>query len=596
MKAIYKNSGIPEKEAKKRFCFPENVMMENAASALENEVMARNPESVLILCGSGNNGGDGYTLSRRIFGRVKNLLVLSFGEPKTDEAVLQKKISLSVGVKIIDSENFENSDVFVACKNFEAKAFKSYDVFKKTNVFVAEKFFETENCLESSDVFVPAEIGSAFVIVDCVYGTGFHGELPENVVSVFDFCNKLHGLQNVFKIACDIPSGIDCRGIVQTFCGESKIAFCADENKTLKNKTNFCENENKTSENKIASRENENKTPERKIAFLADKTVTMGALKSALFSDEAKDFVGEIKVADLGISSAVFESCGNPDAFLIEEKDIKLPLRTKKSVHKGNFGHSLLVLGEKCGAGIIAGTAALRFGSGFVSLLKTDLSENGEKFFMSPELMISDEIPEKTNAVLLGSGLGRSGNRHSAEIVEKVIENTIDFVMNMKNPAAVFDADFFYCKNLKSVLKKLNDLPNARIILTPHPKELCELLNACGIADENGKKIEFHSLVLNRFEYAERFSQVFPNLTLIAKGANTFVFSEGKAFVCDRGTSALAKAGSGDVLAGLCLSLLSQNYSAKDAAITSVFMHAAASKRFEFNFECTPFSLIEKLD
>lgn len=554
MKAIYKNSGIPEKEAKMRFCFPENVMMENAASALENEVMARNPESVLILCGSGNNGGDGYALSRRIFRRVKNLLVLSFGEPKTDEAVLQKKMSLSVGVKIIDSENFANSDVFVSCKNFEAKAFKSSDVFKKTNVFVAENFFETANCLESSDVFVPAEISSAFVIVDCVYGTGFHGELPENVVSVFDFCNKLHGLQNVFKISCDIPSGIDCRGIVQTFYSENKIAFCAD------------------------------------------KTVTMGALKSALFSDEAKDFVGEIKVADLGISSAVFESCGNPDVFLLEEKDIKLPLRTKKSVHKGNFGHSLLVLGEKCGAGIIAGTAALRFGSGFVSLLKTDLSENGEKFFMSPELMISDEIPEKANAVLLGSGLGRSGNRHSAEIVEKVIEDTIDFVMNMKNPAAVFDADFFYCKNLKSVLKKLNDLPNARIILTPHPKELCELLNACGIADENGEKIEFQSLVLNRFEYAKRFSQVFPNLTLIAKGANTFVFSEGKAFVCDRGTSALAKAGSGDVLAGLCLSLLSQNYSAKDAAITSVFMHAAASKRFEFNFECTPFSLIEKLD
>lgn len=547
MKAIYKNSGIPEKEAKSRFCFPENVMMENAAAALETEVVSRNPESVLVLCGSGNNGGDGYALSRRIFGRVKNLLVVSFGEPKTDEAILQKKMSLSVGVKIIGSESFIKSDFFT-----------------KQNEFAA------------------AEIGSAFVIVDCVYGTGFHGELPENVVSVFEFCNKLHGSQNVFKIACDIPSGIDFRGIVQTLCGENKIAFLADENKTP--------------ENKIAFRENKNKTSERKIAFMVDKTVTMGALKSALFSDEAKDFAGEIKVADLGISPAVFESCGNPDAFLLEEKDIKLPVRTKKSVHKGDFGHSLLVLGEKCGAGIIAGTAALRFGAGLVSLLKTDLSENGENFLMSPELMISDEIPEKTNAVLLGSGLGRSGNRQFAEIVEKTIEDTIDFVMNMKNPAAVFDADFFYSKNLKSVLKKLNDLSGARIILTPHPKELCEILNACGIVGENGEEIEFQALVLNRFEYAERFSQVFPNLTLIAKGANTFIFSEGKAFVCDKGTSALAKAGSGDVLSGLCLSLLSQDYSAKDAAITSVYSHAAASKRFEFNFECTPFSLIEKLD
>lgn len=500
MKSIYINSSITEKEAKKRFCFPENIMMENAAAALESEVLAKNPEFVLILCGSGNNGGDGYALSRRIFGKVQNVLVISFGNPKTEEAILQQKMAFAVGVKIIKAEDF----------------------FAKN--------CELQNVSKSS-----------FVIVDCVYGTGFHGELLENVASAISWCNA----QSAFRIACDIPSGIDKNGIVQTLVNNEKIAFCAHE------------------------------------------TVTMGALKIALFSDEAKDFVGEVKVADLGISSKSFNSCALPDAFLIEESDIKLPIRIKKSVHKGNFGHSVVVLGEKAGAGIIAGTAALRFGSGLVTLLKTELFN--ENFLISPELMISNEMPEKTSAILIGSGLGRTEN------AQKVIQKIIEFAKKMQNVALVLDADFFYCKNLMSTLQTLNELKNARIILTPHPKELFELVNACKIKSDNNENVSLSSVIQNRFEYASCFAKIFPNLTLISKGANTYIFSGEKTFVCDCGSSALAKAGSGDVLAGLCVSLLSQNYSAQDASITAVFAHANASNKFNFNFECTPLSLIAQI-
>lgn len=101
-------------------------------------------------------------------------------------------------------------------------------------------------------------------------------------------------------------------------------------------------------------------------------------------------------------------------------------------------------------------------------------------------------------------------------------------------------------------------------------------------------------VVKNRFEFAAEFSKRFPNLTLIAKGANTYIFSEKSAFICDKGTNSLAKAGSGDVLAGLCVSLLGQGYSAKDSALTAVFEHAVASSKFEYNFECTPLNLIER--
>lgn len=226
MKAVYINSAIPEREAKRRFCFPENIMMENAAAALEKEVLAQNPESVLVLCGTGNNGGDGYALSRRIFGKVKNLFVAAFGEPATEEAAVQKKMCLSVGVRITGAEEWSGI---------------------------------VQNSLNLS---------SFDVIVDCIFGTGFHGVLPQDAKSALEWAN----VQPAARIACDVPSG---------------------------------------------------------MCFAADKTVTMGALKTVLFKDEVKDFAGDIVVADLGISSSVFESCAEPDGYLIEEKDIKLPVRSR---------------------------------------------------------------------------------------------------------------------------------------------------------------------------------------------------------------------------------------------------------------------------
>lgn len=488
MKAVYINSAIPEKESKRRFCFPENIMMENAAAALEKEVLAQNPESVLVLCGTGNNGGDGYALSRRIFGKVKNLFVAAFGEPKTEESALQRKMCLSVGVKIFTESEWSE---------------------------ISARF---------------PDFSGGDVIVDCVYGTGFHGELPQNVKAALEWAN----VQPAVRIACDVPSG---------------------------------------------------------MKFAADKTVTMGALKKILYEDRSKDFVGEIVTAGLGISSSVFESCAEPDGYLIEEKDIELPVRTKKSVHKGDFGHVCVVSGEKCGAGIIAGTAALRFGAGFVSVLQNDFS--GQKFAMSPELMVSEDFPEKTTAVLIGSGLGRS------EAAETAVQRAVDFVLNMENPAIVLDADFFYSRNLAFALEKLNSMKNARVILTPHPKELCALANSLNL--EIGKKINsdekksVSDVIKNRFEFAAEFSKKFPDITLVAKGANTYIFSGKKAFICDKGTNSLAKAGSGDVLAGLCAALLAQGYSARDAALTAVYAHASASKKFEYNFECTPFGLIGRI-
>ena len=494
MKAVYHNSSIAEKEAKSRYFFPENIMMENAAAALEKQIedyvaaftncdscdssigtkcdsAAPSKINVLILSGSGNNGADGIALARRIYGKF-NPSVILFGEPKTLEAQTQLKMALAVGVPV--AKYSENGD---------------------------------ENYADL--------IQSSAIIVDCIFGTGFHGDLPSNIKSVLEKVNKCCA----YKIACDIPSG---------------------------------------------------------LFFNADVTVTMGALKSILFTDKAKEVVGKIKVADLGISSSIFEQCASPDAFLIEKTDVKLPFRTKKSSHKGTYGHTVVISGQKSGAAIIASQAALNFGSGLTTIVKTENS-NLEQFKISPELMISTSIPKNATAILIGPGLGSP----CKELLEQI-----------KNfPAVVLDADILTFSEFKPFLDELCDSDVQKIILTPHPKELACIYNALGF-----EKISAVQAAENRFEIAEKILQKYPKLTLVLKSANTLI-AENNFYIVDAGTQALAKGGSGDVLAGMTASLLAQGYSAKDAAITAVYAHAIASKNFcdGTGWDLSPQSLIEQI-
>ncbi|MGP1459115.1 MAG: NAD(P)H-hydrate dehydratase [Treponema sp.] len=495
MKVVYVDSSAAEKEAKARFAFPENIMMENAAAALEcalDEEADGAEVFALILCGGGNNGGDGLALARRICGRI-DCAVCLLVDVKTAEAETQERMARRAGVQFLD---------------FSAALFQS---------------LSSDRC-------------KRLAVVDCLFGTGFRGELPAEARSAFILINNA----DCIKIACDIPSGIDKNG-------------------------------------NIATKDDDG----RPLAFCADCTVTMGALKTALYSDAAKDFTGRIRVAPLGISEALFTQCAAPDAYLLERTDMKLPERTKRSAHKGMFGHAVSVLGEKAGAGIIAAEAALHFGAGLVSVVHSGLSKAG--FQLPYSLMSEETIPPNANAVIFGSGLGRSGDAfHFAET------QIIPFVSGMEKAACVIDADMFYYPNLPALLSDLNAKPDARVILTPHPKEFSALLSLCGITD-------FDALS-RRFDAARAFAARFPNLTLIAKGAVTYIARGKNTFIVDFGTPALAKAGSGDALAGLCGALLAQDYGAEEAAKTAALAHGLAAQAQKASFALTPQSLIQNLE
>ena len=307
MDKVFDNPSQLEALVKQKFGFPDFIMMENAALAIKNLITElsvnckKSNTSCIILCGKGNNGGDGYALARLLQGEY-NPLVFCLEPPAANEAKTQYEMCRKLGITFLSKTN----------------------LIKKL-----------------TDKSEPA----AF-IVDCLYGTGFKGELTGDTAKIIELANKAKSI----RIACDIPTA---------------------------------------------------------LAFNADYTVTMGEHKLPLFSDKAKNVTGKIIVAPLGIDRMLFENTvPSPAAYLITKQDCKLPLRTNKAAHKGTYGHTAVFAGEKSGAAIISATAAMNFGSGLTTIIKQE-SDNLSQFKISPELMISDSIPPKTTCIVLGPGCSK---------------------------------------------------------------------------------------------------------------------------------------------------------------------------------------------
>lgn len=300
-------------------------------------------------------------------------------------------------------------------------------------------------------------------------------------------------------------------------------------------------------------------------AFHADMTITMGALKRSLFSDSAKEITGEIIQANLGVSRRFYEISSSWK--LLESTDAKLPHRHSRSTHKGSFGHLAVVCGEKTGASVIAASAALRFGAGLVSLI------SNENVAIPFELMQSHSIPSSTTAIALGMGLGAE---FCDDELSCILDNTLPLVL---------DADIFVHPMFPKLLTREN------IILTPHPKEFTQILRVTGIAD-----INVTTLQNNRFRFVEQFCTAYPNAVMVLKGANVIIGSGEEFFINPLGTVALAKGGSGDVLAGLIGALLAQGCKPLNAAIQASLAHTLAAQSIKKNnYALTPFDLIERI-
>ena len=281
----------------------------------------------------------------------------------------------------------------------------------------------------------------------------------------------------------------------------------------------------------------------------------------AFFFPENAEFVGEWKVLDIMLHPDIIERTPTPYIQILES-DVAAAFRPRnRFAHKGDFGHALLIAGSKgkMGAAVLASRACMRAG---VGLLTTHIPQRGEMVLQTaiPEAMVSldphtdffTEQPDLKGITAIGVGPGLGQQLETALALESLFQPDAH--------PMVIDADAL---NLIAANKELMQKLPKRSVLTPHPKEFDRL------AGESASSYE-------RLLKAQQFA-IDHQVCLVLKGAYTATCTPaGNIYINNCGNPGMATAGSGDVLTGIILALLSQGYEPETAAITGVFLHATA--------------------
>ena len=305
----------------------------------------------------------------------------------------------------------------------------------------------------------------------------------------------------------------------------------------------------------------ENNCPLGGVVVNADVTLTLQFPKLSLLLPENARFVGDMEILDIRLSQEWIEK--EPSTlYFADEKEIKALLKPRgRHAHKGNFGRALLVAGSKgmAGASVLAARAALRSGVGLLTvhvpacnnvIVQSCVAE-AMTVIDSNESCFSDAIDTAHyTAVAVGPGLGQSKESEGALL--GLIENS--------TVPLVLDADAL---NILSRNKEwLCRLPQGSV-LTPHPGEFERLF---------GKFPGRYHAITSVRALARDYG-----IVIVLKGAYTTVIApDGNLYFNTTGNPGMATGGSGDVLTGVMLALLAQEYNSTDAARLAVYVHGLA--------------------
>jgi len=366
------------------------------------------------------------------------------------------------------------------------------------------------------------DLVDAQVVVDGIFGTGISGAPRGKALDMIRMINN----SEVPVVSIDIPSGI--QGDTGTVPGE---------------------------------------------AVWAAHTVTMGRPKMGLLFYPGKSYVGELTVADIGFPNEIVQRNAR-GVWMLDWREAasRLPNRPPDA-HKYKCGTLVIVAGSRTytGAAILAAKAALRSGCGMVYLgvpegirdridaaawevITIPLPETKQGTIAAAGLQRLEPYLDKADALAVGPGMDRNANTDS--FVHTIV-STID-------KPVVLDADGL------TAFAGENDRLRGRsapLVITPHSGEL-ERLVGSDIPAEPQAKIDKTRAI------AQDLGGV-----LLHKGAPTLIASpDGDIWINAAGSSALAKAGSGDVLTGFVGGFLAQGAPALDAALISAFLHGKAGE------------------
>ncbi|MDQ3081834.1 MAG: NAD(P)H-hydrate dehydratase [Gemmatimonadota bacterium] len=297
-------------------------------------------------------------------------------------------------------------------------------------------------------------------------------------------------------------------------------------------------------------------------AITADLTLALGTMKRGMLL--SRELCGEILVLDIGLRDGE-ELTSLP--LLVDREWVRrrVPM-IPRTAHKGTRKRLVVLGGGRgmAGAAILTGRGALRSGIGLLHVLVD--SENvgaihagicealAGSWPETPEALAS--LGQLSDVIAIGPGLGRS--RRTRELIEGVL-------LACPGPV-VLDADALnaFENDVRALAELLNSRP---AIITPHPAELGRLIG-----------ISTGAVLERRFDVAVELSRQLGAAVLL-KGTPTVVFSPGgERYVVASGTAALATGGSGDILTGICATLLSQMDDPAEAAACAAFTHGRAAE------------------
>ena len=471
-------------------------LMHRAGHSVAQEVLQSSGEaaSVLIFCGNGNNGGDGWVAA---------------------ELLAKEGCSVEVITPVVPEQISSPLAQMVA----------------KTTIASGISY-----CVAPEAPLIQEKLATADVVIDAIFGTGFHGE----VELPFDIWIEEINKSACTTIAVDVPSGLS---------GETGEAG--------------------------------------DVAVRADTTVTMLALKPGLISNKGRDLAGSIVVAPLAVQTdQLIEDLGClaevPQT--VEYKSVITPLSS--DVDKFSRGTVLVIGGsaQYLGAPLMSAMAAARAGAGYVmvALPESQVAPAKAHLLESPVFGLPESeqggfsqdaregllyLAGRVDAVVLGPGMGVSAG-------------TISVVTALLgcNSKLVLDADALNCLSRMSA-GNIEGVPEILrrekpLVLTPHRKELGRLV---GRAKEPPASLTEAIELSRRIVWGNGAS----NFCIVSKGNASACVDINNAYVPQPGPPSLATAGSGDVLAGIIGALLGRAKEEVDLAKLCAYgcsLHAEAAE------------------
>ncbi|WP_051151985.1 NAD(P)H-hydrate dehydratase [Fodinicurvata sediminis] len=447
-------------QAAEEFGVSTRVLMENAGAAVTRAIFERwSPRPVLVLCGPGNNGGDGYVIARHLADAGWPVQVAALGQ---------------IGKLPPDAA------------------------------------WHAELCQAEIHPLKDARLEDAALVVDALFGAGLSRPLEGEVADLVQRINR----SKIPVVSVDVPSGIG---------GDSG-------------------------------------QPVGSVALRASLTVTFFRKKPAQLLYPGRGHCGAVRVADIGIPESVLDRFSlstwenGPELWLQD-----WPWRRPEG-HKYHAGHSLLLGGESMtGASRLAARAALRVGSGLVSLAAS--SEASRVYRSDSPSLIVQSCNDVSNLNLLlekghysaaGAGPGLGLNEAARDKIKALQGSGIPLVLDA-------DALSIFSDRPEALFEATGRQPT---ILTPHDGEYRRLFG-------NGQG--------NRLVCASQAAAQ-SGAVVVLKGPDTVIASpDGRAIINSNAPAELATAGSGDVLTGLAVGLLAQGMDSFQAAAAAVWLQGEAA-------------------